>query len=185
MNKVLLTNAIFAIIFGLNLSTIATPIVTADQKLPDHVIHASFQSFCLERNEYLSFDETYCEDVSNVTLNGSGSSPSTKWLDPRTAWLNIEFYDEMHSCYDLDGFSRTCSTYSFQHPTGYLKDKLSWMCTGSLAEQFFEVTHACDWYLNDCMGDMPVLHLYENPDLSSYKQDQIIHVAATSTSGFI
>jgi hypothetical protein len=48
------------------------------------VAEVSFQSFCLERNEYLSFGEIHIVDVSDVTLNGDLDDPIPDPLDPET-----------------------------------------------------------------------------------------------------
>jgi hypothetical protein len=204
MKKVLLTGAIVTIVFGLHVSAIAGPTVTVKQGLyqagsggefkivvndglPGHAAGTSFQSFCLERNEYLSFGETYFVDVSDVAVNGGLGGPSPDPLDPRTAWLYNEFLNETLPGYDFDNndIGRKNSAYALQHAIWYLEEELSWINTGSLADQFLQLANASDWYLNDCTGNIRVLNMYANPDLTGFKQDQIIRVAEIPAPGAI
>ena len=204
MKKVLLTSAIVTIVFGLNLSAIAAPTVTVEQGLyqagsggefkivvneglPGHAAGTSFQSFCLERNEYLSFGETYFVDVSDVAVNGGVGGPSPDPLDPRTAWLYNEFLNETLPGYDFDNndIGRKYSAYSLQKAIWYLEDELSRLRTRSLAYKFVEMADASDWYLNGTTGNIRVLNMYENPDFTGFKQDQIVRVAAVPAPGAI
>ena len=204
MREVLLTSAVVTIVFGLNLSAIAAPTVTVEQGLyqagsggefkivvndglPGHAAGTSFQSFCLEMNEYLSFGETYFVDVSDVAVNGGRGGPSPDPLDPRTAWLYNEFLNETLPGYDFDNndIGRKSSARALQYAFWYLEEELSRIRSGSLAEQFIQLANASDWYLNGCTGDIRVLNMYANPDLTGNKQDQLVRVAAIPAPGAI
>jgi hypothetical protein len=197
-------HAVAAIVIGLNVSAMATPTVTLErglyqagsggefkivvnEGLPGHDAGTSFQSFCLERNEYVSFGETYYVDVSDVAVDGGAGGPSPDPLDPRTAWLYNEFLNETLVGYDFDNndIGRKRSAYCLQKAIWYLENELSWIRKGSLANQFVQLAKASDWFVNDYTGNIRVLNMYANPDLSGFRQDQIIRVAAVPAPGAI
>jgi len=204
MKKVLLIRIVIAIIFGQSLSANGAPTITVErghyqtgsggefkivvnEDLPGHAAGTSFQSFCLERNEYLSFGQTYFVDVSDVAVNGGVGGPSPDPLDSRTAWLYNEFLNETLPGYDFvnTDIGRRYSAYFLQQAIWYLEDELSWIRTNSLADQFVQMANASDWYLNGYTGDIRVLNMYANPDLTGNKQDQLIRVAEVPAPGAI
>ncbi|OHB75664.1 MAG: hypothetical protein A2Z25_02250 [Planctomycetes bacterium RBG_16_55_9] len=202
MRKLLLTSAVAAVVFGLNLSAMGAPTVTIErghyqvgsggefkivvnEGLPGYAAGSSFQSFCLERNEYLSFGKTYYAQISDAAVNGGVGGPSPDPLDSRTAWLYNEFLNETLPSYDFDGVGRLYSAYSLQQAIWYLEDELSRLSHSSLAYKFVTMANASDWYLNGYTGNIRVLNLYANPDLTGFKQDQIIRIAAIPAPGAI
>lgn len=205
MKKLLLTCAVAAIVCGLSHSAIAAPtitvqggpyqagsggeftIVVGSQGFAGHAAYSDFQSFCLERDEYLSFGTTYYVDVSDVAVNGGLGGPSPDPLGSRTAWLYNEFLDGTLKGYDFSdtGIGREKSAYALQKAIWYLEDELSWLRKGSLEKEFVKLASASDWCNTGCTGDIRVLNIYRNPDLTGYAQDQIIRVATIPAPGAI
>ncbi|MEJ2703841.1 MAG: hypothetical protein P8Z79_15505 [Sedimentisphaerales bacterium] len=200
MTRLSLTITVAAIVLGLTLSVGAAPTVTIEpglyqvgsggefkvvvnEELPGCAAGTSFQSFCLERNEYISFGHTYYVNVNDAAVNGGCGGPSPDPLDPRTAWLYNEFLDETLPCYDFDGAGRLYSAYSLQRAIWFLEDELQCIPEDGLAYEFVEMAGASDWCLNGYTGDIRVLNLYANPDLTGFRQDVIGRVAAVPAPG--
>jgi hypothetical protein len=84
-----LTGTAVTIIFGLNFSAVAASAVTVKKNLINDELSShtgiSFQSFCLDTNERLSFGDIHIVDASDVTLKGDLDNPTSDSLDSETA----------------------------------------------------------------------------------------------------
>lgn len=205
MNKFLLTCISAAILIGLGTSVKANPTIilypgdyqsgdggefTAIVKsygIPGYAVDSTFQSFCLEKNEGFRFNTLYYVVVNDKAVPGGAGGPSPDPLDPRTAWLYNEFADCTLDGYDFDdtGIGRLASASALQEAIWYLEEEIPSIQAGSLTDHFVQLANTSSWYLNNYIGNIRLLNLYENADLTGYAQDQIVKIAAVPAPGAI
>ena len=195
MKKLLLTSAVAAILFGLSCPVIAAPTVTigpgdyqygiggefkatvGSEGIPGYSTGSTFQTFCLERNEYFSYGTTYYVNINDEAVNGGVGGPSPDPLDARTAWLYNEFLDGTLTGYDFDDndIGRRTSAAALQNAIWFLEDEIDSLQTGSLADTFVQMAEASDWYSNGFIGNIRIMNMYGNPDLmTAHAQDLIV-----------
>ncbi len=134
----------------------------------------TFQSFCLERNEYISIGGTYTvARISDSAMMGgvSGGSDGADSLSGKTAWLFFNF-----TMGTLPGYPSI--SYSQQ---GLLQNAI-WMFEGELLlgnsgydlnNVFYKLALAQGW-ADDYIGDVRVLNLVTLGELKGPAQDQLI-----------
>jgi hypothetical protein len=146
--------------------------------IPGHPVGSSFQSFCLEKNEYVSFGGSYYAVLNDKTVLGGVGGPSPDPLDPRTAWLYNEFLDGTLTGYDFadSGIGRKNSAIALQNAIWFLEQEISSPSSGSLADDFVQMANSSDWYTNGHTGNIRVLNLYGDAGLTAHAQDQIVRV---------
>jgi len=195
MKKLLLTSAVAAILFGLSCPVIAAPTVTiqggpyqagiggeftvtvGSEGIPGYSVGSQFPSFCLERNEYFRYGQTYYVNINDEAVMGGVGGPSPDPLDARTAWLYNEFLDGTLTGYDFDDndIGRRTSAHALQRAIWFLEEEIDSLRSGSLADTFVQMAEASDWNLNGNIGNIRVMNLYGNPDLmTAHAQDLII-----------
>jgi hypothetical protein len=90
-----------------------------------------FDTFCLEKNEYLSFSGNFVvgglsRAARNGGLGGQDSSGVADPLDPRTAYLYQQFYDQRLSNYQYEnGDLRGASADQLQNAIWFLENELT------------------------------------------------------------
>ncbi len=139
-----------------------------------------FQTFCLEKNEYLSnYGSTYYFQVNTAAVAGGSGGPSPDPLDSRTAWLYNEFTKgttgALSSLYDFGGTvnARTSDAGQLQNALWYLEGELTSLNSTSEAQQYVNMANASDWYAEGTIGDIRVLNLYRMSDGANV-QDVIV-----------
>lgn len=196
MKKLLLTSAITVIIFGLSSTTMANPTISLQpglyqaglggefiatvesEGIPGYSIGDTFISFCLEKNECFTYGTTYHVVVNDKTVRGGYSGGSPDPLDARTAWLYNEFVDGTLKGYDFDdtGYGRENSAEALQKAIWYLEGETSYLSHFSLERYFVKLANKSDWYQKGYIGDIRVLNMYENENLTGHAQDQIVRI---------
>jgi hypothetical protein len=134
---------------------------------------ASFQTFCVEYNEYIWLNRTYDVNVNTAADHGGvpgGSDP----LDPKTAFLYDSFLNGTLANYGYNytpGPARNVSAGALQDVIWYLEGErgMTW-AEGSLQDSFYDAAESCGW---DGIRNIRVLNLYEN---GQYRQDQLVRV---------
>lgn len=129
-----------------------------------------FDTFCLERNESLSLSGTpFYFEVNTEAVQGGLGGPSPDPLDPRTAWLYNQFVDQTLAGYDFDNSDGERLT-----DAGLLQNAI-WALEGELGtpsgNEFYD---AADLSGATGIGDVRVLNLYTNSDLTGYAQDVLV-----------
>ncbi len=204
MKKSLLTTAVVVILISLNSIAMAGPTIklyegdyqagsggefkaiVTSEGIPGYSVGSTFQSFCLEYDEYFRFNTTYYVVVNDKAVMGGAGGPSPDPLDPRTAWLYNEFADQTLAGYIFDDINgRLASAEALQNAIWYLEDEIDSVQSGSLAEQFVQLANASDWYQNNYIGDVRILNLYKYRNLTGHVQDQIVRISAIPAPGAI
>ncbi len=124
-----------------------------------------FESFCLEKTEYLSIGSTYDVQLNTEVLSGGpnngpagpgGGDP----VDPRTAYLYSSFQAGTLTGYDYTpGTGRSNSAKALQDVIWYLEDEAAqtWS-SGSLQDTFYTAAQNAGW---TGIGNVRVLNLYD------------------------
>ena len=137
---------------------------------------STIQTFCLEKNEYISVPSpTYYAVVNTGAERGgiAGGYPHDP-LDVTTAWLYTEF-----ALGNLDNSSHgtsysygdTTSAIALQQAIWFLENELS--SVSGLAQDLVLLA-ASNTDENSTIGDVRVLNIYGDAQLTQYKQDMII-----------
>ncbi|HLB73130.1 MAG TPA: hypothetical protein VJJ98_03850 [Sedimentisphaerales bacterium] len=141
-----------------------------------------FESFCVEKREYISFNETYYAVLNTFAVNGGpGAGEYGDPLDPRTAYLYDKFISGTLANYAYDvsagTAARIASADALQHVIWYIEGEEPQTWTpGSLADQFYQ-----DALTNNAgsIGDVRILNLYANEGYTKGRQDQLIRIPTT------
>lgn len=136
-----------------------------------------FESFCLEKNEHISFKTTYYAEINTGTMAGGagGAVNGFDALDSKTAYLYKEFISGNLSGYDYTpGSSRIASANALQRVIWYLEDEQSktW-AANSLEETFYQDALA---NAGSDIGGVRVLNMYADPNKQYFKQDQLVYI---------
>jgi len=204
MKKSLLTTIVVVIIISLNSITMANPTiklyegnyqagsggefkaVVTSEGIPGYSVGSTFQSFCLEHDEYFRYDTTYYAVVNDKAVMGGAGGPSPDPLDPRTAWLYNEFVEQTLDGYIFDNrYGRLASARALQNAIWYLEDEINYIHTGSLADHFVQLANASDWYQNNYIGNVRILNLYKYSNLTGHVQDQIVRISPVPAPGAV
>jgi hypothetical protein len=204
MKKSLLTAVVIVMLISINSITVAGPTiklyegdyqsgmggefkaVVTSEGIPGYSVGSTFQSFCLEYDEYFRYNTNYYVVVNDEAVMGGAGGPSPDPLDPRTAWLYNEFVEQTLDGYifdDIDG--RLASAEALQNAIWYLEEEIDSVQSGSLAEHFIQLSNASDWYQNNYIGNVRILNLYKYSNLTGHVQDQIVRIAAVPAPGAI
>lgn len=138
----------------------------------------TFQTFCLERNESLSFNTPYRFEISTAAVDGGIDGGSPDPLGSRTAWLYDEFTKgedgALSTWYDFDNSAeeRAFDAGQLQNALWYLEGEKSFWHLGSEARRYVYLAASQGWSNGD-IGDIRVLNLYNVSD-GSYAQDVIV-----------
>ena len=124
-----------------------------------------FESFCLEKTEYISMGSTYDVQLNTeVLLGGPNNGPAGPAggdpLDPKMAYLYSNFQAGTLTGYDYTpGAGRSSSAQALQDVIWYLEDEagMTWG-NGSLQDTFYTAAQDAQW---TNMGDVRVLNVYE------------------------
>jgi len=144
-----------------------------------------FQTFCIEKQEYIGIGGTYDVMVSTEAIGGGinngpngplGGDP----LDPMTAYLYTKFRAGTLAGYDYNPASgRSASAGALQQVIWFIEDEgpKTWV-SGSLEDIFYSAAKNSGW---TNIGNVRVLNLYAQRHLGDKcyaKQDQLVLVPA-------
>jgi MYXO-CTERM domain-containing protein len=140
-----------------------------------------FETFCVERNEYISIGHTYYVDLSTEAKRGGVGGGSPDPLSPLTAYLYSQFIDGTLVGYDYanTGIGRNASADALQKVIWYIEDEYTksdgshWWTphAGSLAEQFYNDALANN---DGTLGNVLVMNLYKDANRTCCAQDQLV-----------
>ena len=146
-----------------------------------------FQSFCLERREYVSIGSTYDVAVATDAFVGGGGFPRSPRggdpLDPMTAYLYTQFRAGTLAGYHYDpGFVRAASARALQQVIWYIEEELTdpWWLSAPNSRQYKFYGAARDAGWTD-IGNVRVLNLYAPGhvgDCKHRRQDMLVMVPA-------
>jgi len=147
--------------------------------LPGHPAGSSFQTFCVEHNEYLSFGGTYYVVVNTGAVNGGvggqlPDNPHFDPLDPRTAWLYDQFVKGTLPGYFDNPNGRQNSAGALQNAIWFIENEITEQPVG-LAKTFYDMA---DTSGSKGIGHIRVLNMYNDAALTSNAQDLLVAMPA-------
>lgn len=152
-------------------------------------VAGTFESFCVEKQEYISFSQTYYAVLNTGAVNGGPGAGGFDPLDPLTAYLYDEFITGTLANYTYDvsagTAARIASADALQHVIWCIEgeEAISWTTgDGSLADKFY-----LDALTNNTgtIGDVRILNLYGDKGLTSGRQDQLVKIPVIPAPGAI
>jgi hypothetical protein len=144
----------------------------------DEVINqpATFETFCVEKNEYIAFDTEYFVTVSTATVHGGIGGGDPDPIDARTAYLYEQFVTGNLADYDYGvGAVRAASADALQHVIWYIEQEedKSWTDgDNSLMDRYYQ-----NALMNagPTIGNVRVLNLWGDAGMvASPAQDQLV-----------
>lgn len=142
----------------------------------------SFQSFCLEYNEYISIGSTYNFSISNKAVNG-GVGPQGDPISVGSAWLYYQFARGILNEYDYTPPGRDISAGALQATLWWLEDERSDPGAGNVFRNLVFAQFSKNWALAkaDNNGQYPVAVLNLRNLNGSLAQDQLVLVPEPAT----
>ena len=143
--------------------------------------------FCVEMNEYISFNTTYYATVNpyaigggvsgrDLDLNGDNVNDADS-LDPKTAYLYDQFISGILTDYDYanTGVGRVDSANALQTVIWGIEGELGtpWSPAAGLQTTFY---HDALANAGSGIGSVRILNLYADSNLTGNKQDQLCKV---------
>lgn len=141
-----------------------------------------FLTFCMERDEYISYNTTYYAKLAMEAANGGAGGPSPDPLDSRTAYLYALFLDGYFGVPNalsqdaIDGLQLAFWRIEEEVDASY--NGLGTATKRSLADQFFAVAGQAEAGNFYGVRIMQLWGAY-NPttgEFGGYKQDQLVRV---------
>jgi len=142
-------------------------------------VAGKFESFCVEKMEYINFTSTFYGVVNTGAVNGGPGAGGFDPLDPKTAYLYDKFITRSLTGYDYTpGQGRVLSANALQRVIWYIEGEESKSWTdggGSLKDTFYQdaLNHN-----TGSIGNIRVLNLYGDICLTIEKQDQLVRIPA-------
>jgi hypothetical protein len=140
----------------------------------------SFQTFCLERREYIYLNQYYSAVVNTEAVNSAGTCDP---LDFRTAFLYDSFLNQTLAGYDnTAGSGREQSAKALQDVIWFIEDEQgqTWADgDGSLQDKFYQAAEICGW---DSIGNVCVLNLSQG---RYSRQDQLVRINIVPAPGAV
>jgi len=139
-----------------------------------------FETFCVEMNEHIRFNDTFYVKFSNAAVNGGvgGQEPPGGNLDPldsMTAYLYTQFVT--HSLDDYvytPGAGRIASADALQYAIWYIEDEITYLPTGlatTFYQEAYDVVDSGDW---QGLGGVQVMNVFIDPGYTLNRQDQLV-----------
>jgi len=151
-------------------------------------IPPNFETFCVERNEYLNFGQTYTfhVDLDLVAIKGGLDGGEPDPLDGRTAWLYCEFVRGTLQGYDYNaGDRRVISADALQYAIWYIEGEATESELNNLPDEvktlawsFYQLSEgqsaACTYVMNLWRWDNPWGWGSWNENLRRYEYQSLL-----------
>lgn len=147
-----------------------------------------FEVFCVERNEYINFVDTFYVVINDGAIKGGRGGGNPDPLGARTAFLYDQFITQQLGAVGYDygtGSLRRKSANALQNTIWYLEDELDHKYHGlytqyerDLVDAF--LAHAVDNVASNShdIGDVRIMNLYADPGRTVDAQDQLVKIPA-------
>jgi hypothetical protein len=149
------------------------------------LVGGGIQSFCLEKNEYVSIGKTYNFVENTAAVNGGVGGPRPDPLSLGAAYLYYKFSQGTLAGYDYTVAGRATSAAALQSAIWYLEQEggsLSDPLKALLLAEFGASSTLTEW-MKDNNGKYPVMVLnltsFDTAGKILYNQDQLVTVAHT------
>ncbi len=140
-----------------------------------------FETFCVEKNEYISFGTVYHVEINTAAINGGGPGAGgpVDPLDPLTAYLYSNFAQGTLTGYDYanTGVGRVTSANALQRVIWFLEDEETTAQGGwsigdnSLMDQFYQDALA---NASNDIGSVRILNMWGDAAHTQQAQDQLV-----------
>jgi len=148
--------------------------------IPGNPVGSTWQTFCVELDEYVSLPSTYYAVVNTAAVLGGVGGPEPDPLSPMTAWLYDQFCKGTLPGYDYSTVSgRKNSAAALQDAIWHIEEEITRLPSG-LATDFYNQANASGW---TDIGDIRVLNLYGDPSLGAPAQDVLISTCVVPAPG--
>jgi hypothetical protein len=139
-----------------------------------------FETFCVEKNEYLGFGVPYYVKISTAADNGGFDGGHPDPLDSKTAYLYKQFITGNLTGYDYTpGDGRVASANALQHVIWVLEEEESMFWTsggGTLMDTFYS---DAEQNAGGGIGNVRITNMYADAEMTVKKQDQLVMVPVT------
>jgi hypothetical protein len=136
----------------------------------------SFETFCLERNEYFSYGQTLqVRSITNRAMAGGvgGAVGGADPLDQRTAYLYTQFRAGTLSNYDYSNAAlRPGDADALQNAIWFLENEIT-SVSGQAATWVTQANSAVSGGIWSGLGNVQVLNLYRGTNFATHAQDQL------------
>ncbi|NOT01045.1 MAG: hypothetical protein HOP29_10495 [Phycisphaerales bacterium] len=137
----------------------------------------AFETFCIEKNEYINFHSTYYIAINDEADAGGKGGGTPDPLDSRTAYLYEQFITGQLTGYNYTNTTlRKGSADALQDIFWYLENEQDWNATwtsGTLQYAFYQ--DAVANHTPGDIGNVHVMNMYKNSDLTGRAQDQLVY----------
>jgi len=168
---------------------IATHSGLAFSPVSESLAAPSFETFCVETNENVSYGSSYYADVSTAAINGGSGGGNPDPLSPLTAYLYERFIGGLLSGYTYGvgdgGIARSASADALQHVIWYIENEEAKTWTDgdlSLRDQFYQDALA---NAGPGIGNVRVLNLWVDEARGQPAQDQLVMLPEPAISAMI
>lgn len=151
----------------------------------------TFETFCLEHNEYIELPHTYDATIDDKAINGGVGGPHPDPLSIGTEWLYYQFAKATLAGYDY-GSGRASSADALQDAIWMLEEEIAWNSSNVFIDLYLTTFHltpadlvdpndAKDMAQADGNGiyGVKALNLYET-GTDNVKQSQLVYVPDAS-----
>jgi hypothetical protein len=193
MNKKLVLCATLMLVLGAVSTAMAAPTILLESGLyqsgsggefkgtvmsgtiPGNPVGSTWQTFCVEKDEYVTLPGTYYAVVNTAAVLGGVGGPEPDPLSPKTAWLYNQFVNGTLSGYDYSTVSgRQNSAGALQNAIWYIEEEITSLPSG-LATTFYNQATSAGW---TNIGNIRVLNLYSDAQLTQRAQDVLVSTAS-------
>jgi hypothetical protein len=126
-----------------------------------------FNTFCIEKNEYIAYDTTFVvDDISTEAREGGVGGGSPDPLSPETAYLYHHFFWGTLEDYDYTGSNRDAYANDLQRAIWYLEDEIDSYTYSN--KDYVTLAENANW---TDIGDVRVINVTDA--CGNKKQDQL------------
>jgi len=149
---------------------------------------AGFETFCVEKNEYVVFNKAFSVEISDAAVKGGvgGQVPPGSNMDPldeRTAYLYKQFITGSLDGYNYTpGLGRVVSANALQYAIWYIENEITTLPKG-LATTFYN--DAVSNSAGQGIGNVRIMNVYADPGGLVNMQDQLVMIAHAPAPGAI
>jgi hypothetical protein len=139
---------------------------------------SGFETFCIEKNEYVRFNKEYFVQISDFAVLGGvgGQHPSgsgTDPLDPMTAYLYEQFITKSLNNYNYTpGPDRVASANALQHVIWYIEGEEAKTWSDASREDLFYQDALL--HNNGQLGSVHIMNVFGDQALTVNLQDQLV-----------
>lgn len=137
----------------------------------EYVSPGVIQTFCIEKDEYITWGGQYYGQLNTVAIDGGAGGPSPDPLSAKTAWLYTQYLDNLFPTWLKVDSAEDAG--KLQNALWYFEQETS----DSSSPYIAYANQHCDWTTT---GDIRVLNVWENANFTGAQQDMLARVSTTN-----